>query len=366
MAGLAAASRLEELGIEHLVLERYGRAGGRFASRKGEGWLADHGARYVLRSERLIGDLIRKAGLEPQRVSIQGGVHKLMADGHIEVPPHGGVDLDRMCLDTGFSELPKRLAKRFNVWFNTPVTAIRWDNDVKVFPWQKEGQVFWFETEGGHPLCEPESDSLVLADGVILATTATAAAGICQKSGALAEVGDMVRQLRYMPAFTGMFKIPRIPAAYYALEGQEGTRLAWVGFEEKKAPERVEPRYSLIVADADPSWSEDLLKKPEPAALDDLYKALRDVVEGLPKYPISRTYKKWTAARPENAPLGIPRGESGPRWPVNPPTAPFALAGEYIHGDRAEDAVRSGRDAAELVLSMIPKRQNILGINLQS
>lgn len=365
IAGLAAAHILAKHGIPHLVLERFSRPGGRVNSRTGEGWIADHGTRFILRSDEILGNLIRQVGMEDHRVSIQGGVHLLKADRSIEVPRNGGVDLNRLCLDTGFAEMTRRLANQVEVRFQTAVSAIRWDNDRKSFWWEKEGQVFWFEDDNGLPLRHQESRELILASGVILATTPTAATVIARNSRSLEKVVPLLNSIQYSSTFTGIFKLPRVRAPFYALEGEPGANIAWMSFEEAKAPERVDPGYSLLLVDAAPRWSHDLMSLPETDALSVLYNEARRVLPDLPEVPVSRTYKRWNVSRPETEPLGIPRIDGQLRWPTNPDTAPFALAGDYILGPRAEDAARSGMIAAEMVIEQIPGRKSFLGLEFQ-
>lgn len=363
IAGLAAAVKLHEAGVPYLVLERFTRAGGRFTSREGDGWIADHGTPFINRRDERILGLIRWTGMEEHRIAIQGGIHRLRGDGTIAQEPHGGIDPDRLCMDTGFGELCRRIAAPLNIRYNTAVGAVRWDNDQKFFWWDKEGQVFWFEDETGEPLRDPVTKEVVLASGVILATTATAATAIARRSRSLAGVLPYLESVKTHSTFTGMYKLPRVKVPYYALRGDEGSKLAWLSFEEAKAPERIGPQFSLMVVHASSKWSNELKSLPEGEAMSAVYQEARQILfQELPERPISQTYKRWHTAQVVGEPLGVPANR-GP-WPVSPHHAPFALAGDYLFGRRAEDAARSGEQAVELVLSQLPRRRTFLGLEL--
>lgn len=366
IAGLAAGYTLLDAGIPHLIIERFTRPGGRMCSREGDGWIADHGAQYLRFSDATVMELIRKVGMEQRRVMIQGGIHHLTRDRKIVVPRGGGIETDRFCIDYGFNALLERLAADLEVRYGTAVSAVRWDNDDKVFWWDKEGQVFWFEDENGEPLINPVSQEIVLASAVILATTPTVAHAIAKQSRSLADLVPLLGQLGMDSTFTGIFKVPRQEGTFYALRGERESAIQWLAFEDRKAPERIDPQYSLLLVQANPDWSENLIDMEGAEAMAELYAEARRVLPSLPELPISQTHKKWNVSQLATAPLGQPweRGLAHGRWPVNPEHAPFALAGDYIHGSRAEDAARSGIEAAKFIMTQLPKRRSILGLEI--
>jgi predicted NAD/FAD-dependent oxidoreductase len=361
IAGLSAAATLRDMGLPYLVLERFGKPGGRMNTRSGEGWVADHGVPYFRLSDTALCDLIRSVGFEEHRVAIAGGVHRLTNRDQIVVPPNGGLDSNRLCIDIGFGSFIKVLAASLNVDYNRPVGAVRWDNDDKVFWWQKEGRVFWFEDEEGEPIRNPQTRDVLMGSGLILATTPTAALRIAQKSASLQDLVPALSKVETARSFTGLYRVPRIETPWYALQGDPGSLISWMGFEERKAPERVDPAYSLLLVQAGHAFSDELIGMREGAALATLYAAARRVLPRLPEYPSTQTYKKWNMAFPTSEPMGFP--ESG-RWSTAPEEAPFALAGDYVLGNRAEDAVRSGIAAARMVASQLPARRSVLGLEL--
>ncbi len=363
IAGLAAANELQEMGIPAVVLERFPKAGGRLNSRRGNGWLADHGCRYIEQGDEILTGLIRRLGLEDKRVSIQGGVHQLRADRRIVIPPHGGVDSRRLCLDVGFGAFTELLAESLDVRYNNPVGAIRWDNSQKVF-WWEEGNVFWFEDVEGDPIRDEVTRKVVAASGVILATTATAAAVIARRSRTLEALLPTLASIEYDPVFVGLYRIPEVEPPFFALEGDEESRIAWLSFEDRKAPERSEPGTSLMVVHANPLWSDALFGQPDEEALGYLYEEARAVLPELPEMPLSQTYKRWNVGHLRGKPLGFPWDRGEERWPLNPPHAPFALAGDYLLGRRAEDAAKAGVLAARSVVAQLPRRRHFLGLEL--
>ncbi|MBI1289672.1 NAD(P)-binding protein [bacterium] len=363
LAGLSAAAKLQDLGIPHLILERFNRPGGRFNSRAGDGWLADHGTQFIRRSDETLGALIRRVGMETRRVSIQGPIHQLIGNNQVIVPQGGGYDSDRLCLLDGFGSLTTALAGTLNIQYNRPVGAVRWDNDTKAFWWEKEGQVFWFEDEDGQPIRDHTTQQPILASGVILATTPTVARRIAEKSPSIGGLLPLLEQVKHSPCFTGMYRIPRADSNFYALKGDSDSVLSWVAFEELKAPGRIADDESLLIAQAGARFSDELLKLSDAHALSALYVAVRRLLFDLPEMPLTQTCKRWNMAHISSPPLGEP---AGGRWPVNPPQAPFALAGDYVLGNRAEDAARSGQQAAKLIAAQLPRRRSFLGLEIQS
>ncbi len=358
IAGLAAANTLRDMQVPCVLVERFGRPGGRMNTRPGDGWTADHGTRYIRRSDQTLAALIRSIGYEQRRVSVQGGVHRLLANGTIEVPPHGGLDLDRMCLDLGFNVLTAGLAHGIPAIFDAPVAAIRWDNSANAF-WWEEGQVFWFEDDKGEPIRDRTTREVLKASGVILATTGTAAHAIAENSPALHDLVPALSAVKYDSCYAAIFKVPRQQPPFYALEGAPGARIAWLAFEDAKAPERAAPEYSVVVVQASAAWSAELMAKSDAEAIEAVYTEARAVLSFLPESPISQTYKRWNVSQLVSAPIGLPD-----RWPVNPESAPFSLAGDYVLGPRAEDAARSGVVAARQVVAQLPARRSFLGLEL--
>ncbi|MCC6547598.1 FAD-dependent oxidoreductase [Candidatus Sumerlaeota bacterium] len=366
IAGLSAAQTLKDLGIPHLILESSTVPGGRIASRYGDGWIADHGTQFIEQKDTTILDLIRKVGMEENRVSIQGGILTLKADRSIVTPQDGGVDLRRLCIDIGFGAFTERLAHMLNVRYGTRVGAVRWDNDDKVFWWEKEGHVFWFEDQNGEPLVDPVTQKLLLGSGLIIATTPSVASGIMNNSPSLAPVAPLLKDVRLSTNFTAIFKVPRQPGHFYALEGEPGARIKWLAFDDRKAPERIDSKYSLIVVTASDEWSARLMREDDETALAELWVEVRNVIQSLPEFPLDQQWKKWNSAVLTSKPLGQPlqQGIASGHWPTNPAHAPFALAGDYIHGNNAEDAARSGVEAAYIVASQIPKKYHLLGLEI--
>jgi predicted NAD/FAD-dependent oxidoreductase len=359
IAGLTAAHTLQELGVPFILLERFERPGGRLNSRAGDGWLADHGTPYIHTRDRIVCDLIRQMGMESNRVSVQGAICHLRADGTILTPPHGGVDSSRVALDCGFGEFTARLGATLRARHGVAIGAIRWDNSRKVFWWDGEGQVFWFEDENGEPIRDPVSQEVVIASGVVLATTGTAATRIARKSRCMAELLPTLEGVQYESTMTAMFRVPRLRVSFYGLRGERGASFSWIGLEENKAPERVVADQSLIVAHAGPEWSKELIGYDGESVTRSMFAALRKILPGMPDAPISSTYKRWHVARPSSPPLG----RVAP-WPLNPKHAPFALAGDYVLGSSVEESARSGREAALAVAAQIPRSRSFLGIQL--
>lgn len=363
IAGLAAAMRLTALDVPHLVLERFDTPGGRMNSRTGTGYIADHGCPYFTKNDITMVELVRNVGLEERRVTISGGIHTLNADGSITVPKNGGLDASRVCIDTGFRSFADALAAAVSVRYGSAVGAIKWDNSTKAFWWDDEGQVFWFEDSTGEPIRDEVTRKPLLASGVILATTGTAATAIVEKSKSLHDLLPPLKTVRYTSSFTAVFRTPRLKRDFFALQGAAGSNIGWLSLEERKAPERVAADQSLLVVQGSEVWSAHLGAMGEHEAVAEMWKEVRRVLPELPEKPLSQMHKKWNVSQLKSAPLGIP---TTGRHATNPEHAPFMLAGDYVLGPRLEDAARSGWLAAEAIVKQLPARRTFLGLELQA
>lgn len=364
IAGLSAAHTLDRLGLPAVILERFDRAGGRLNSRLGEGWTADHGTPYVHTRDEIICELIRSLGLETSRVVVQGSIRRLTPNYEIITPPGGGIDISRVAIAEGFASFANRLAARFDIRYHTPIGALRWDNSHKTFWWEREGQVFWFEDEEGEPWRDAITHKVLMGSGVILSTTGTAAARIARRSRSLEGLVPVLESIKYSTTYSTMFRVPRQRLPWYGLRGEEGCPFIWVALEEQKSPDRVPPDESLVVVHCASKWSVELMRMDRLEALRAVYQELRKVIPTLPPEPITQTYKRWNVSKLISEPLGPPAAQPEGRWPSRPPHAPFALAGDYIHGSTAEDAARSGREAALHLAAQLPERHTFLGLEL--
>jgi predicted NAD/FAD-dependent oxidoreductase len=163
--------------------------------------------------------------------------------------------------------------------------------------------------------------------------------------------------VRYDSTFVGIYKVPRFAGKWFAVKGDRDANIAWISAEERKAPERVDPEFSLLIVHASADWSRKLIAEKEREAVHELWLEVRKVLPELPEKPISQTWKKWNVSALASAPISTPGADANFRWPTKPKDLPFALAGDYVGGPTLEDAARSGHDAAQQLIAQLPRRR---------
>lgn len=121
VSGLVAAQALQAAGRQVLVVDKGRSVGGRMATRRIQGGLADHGAQFItVRTPELQQAMDR--WLAEKRVQVwgygwsDGSLQPATSDGH-----------PRYVVAGGMNALTVHLAEGLNVRVNTPISALSWD-----------------------------------------------------------------------------------------------------------------------------------------------------------------------------------------------------------------------------------------------
>lgn len=343
ISGLMACWTLERAGYPAVLLERAKRVGGRAATMYGPNWAADTGVQFIRRSDDTLMHVTRALGIEESLVTIQGALGTFDSKGVTSSANSTEYDSDRLAFENGFQGLANSIARELTIPAPAFVTSVKWD---------AEDESFWFETERGQQLHDAVSGKLLVSKGVILATNSLQAAAIARRSLCLSPLVRPLEAVRTDPAVMGVFIVPRIKSRFYAVQGSRDAKLQWVAFEERKSPARAPADRTVLIASASAAFSEHLLDRTETDTLSAIYDEARALFPTLAPDPIERYQVVWPAARLEGKPLPAARQLQL----TNPEGLPFALAGEYVHGARAEDAATAGVFAARRLIEIFNAR----------
>lgn len=318
IAGLLAATTLQDAGHTVVVLDKGRGVGGRMATRRLPDGLgqADHGAQYFT---------ARSAEFTPYvREWLARGWLRRWCDGFFDGDgiPHFNGD-PRYVGHDGMTTVPKQLAAALPVQTGVTVTAVAWD---------------------GHFVARTADDRLFRADRLLLTPPVPQSLALLDAGGitlpAAARAG--LDAVRYAPCFAvvaaldGPSAVPT-PGGVWPVGGEP---LAWLADNAQKGISdrptvtlHAGPAFSAAHFDADP---------------DDVARALLDAAapwlgSAVVRYQVQRwRYSIPTVLHPE---------------PFLLPDRPGALAfaGDAFAGPRVEGAARSGLLAARALLARFPR-----------
>jgi len=183
LSGLVAAQTLQASGVSVLVLDKGRSIGGRLATRRIQGGLADHGAQFFT----------------VRTPEFQAEVDRWLADGVVRVWGHGWSDGSlkrtagdghpRYIANEGMNAIAQHLEKGSNVQVNVQVKLIDWAGDHWVLTDTNEGVYTGKKVLLTAPV--PQSLALLSTSGVTLSETDQHA----------------LKRIQYDPCLCGMFVV---------------------------------------------------------------------------------------------------------------------------------------------------------------
>ena len=316
MAGLAAASHLQEAGRSVLVLDKGRRIGGRCATRRAAGFSFDHGAQYVT---------ARTPGFA--RLCAAASEAGLLAEW---ITPAGKTVLSGR---HAMRDLPGFLGQGLTIRQEVAITRIHRAAGL-------------YQLFAGSRLCAQ-------AEKLVLSAPAPQSAHLLD--GLSDQLAASARLARYDPCWTVLlgFAEPASPPDG-ALEDADGP-VSWARWHSRDG------RCSLVLQ-AGPDWSRDWLEAPAEQVADTLWQAfqgqafrgqafrgqnfqekLAGQTGGPGVAPAYRAAHLWRYARLARA---VP--EDAPRLSAD---KSLCLAGDWLAGPRVEAAWQTGRQAAAALLA---------------
>lgn len=314
MAGLMAARALTERGLRPLVVDKGRSVGGRMATRRVGGGLADHGAQFfTVRSSRFADYVARwQAANVVYRWGhgFSDGSLGEATDGHPRYAVHGGMNaLTR--------HLARELADTADIRVNVTLTSIVADDSG------------WWATDS--------SGEVYRAKALLLTPPVPQSLALVGNS-LTPDDRARLEQITYAPCLCGMFKIegettlPR-PGALQRPDGE----ITWIADNQRKG---ISPDARIVTIHAGPVYSQLIYDWPEADVLDRLEEELEQWLA--PEARVTgREYKRWHYALPTV--LHPERTLVAESLPL------LVFAGDAFQEARVEGAALSGLAAAEVI-----------------
>jgi predicted NAD/FAD-dependent oxidoreductase len=311
LAGLSAARRLSERGVEVVVFEKARGPGGRTSTRRAEGYAFDHGAQYFTCRDRAFEALVRgwldsgvAAEWKPRIATLDRGVTRPVSEStkrYVGVP--------RM------SSLGRDLAG-----------GLRVELGVRIQTVTAEAAGWCLQTGQGEVGC---------FDGVLVATPAPQAVPLL--AGA-PEMAERVDQVEMEPCWAVMVTFAAPLETDFDAAWISSSPLAWIARNASK-PGR--PEGECWVLHASPEWTAANVDEPADRTARALLEALAAALRlDLPTHRFAGAHR-WLYAR-TSRPLGAPF--------LYDPAARIGACGDWGAGGQVESAVLSGAKIAHAVL----------------
>ncbi len=316
LAGIAAAERLHEVGLDPFVFDRGVRAGGRCATRRATPFSFDHGAQYFTVRDRVFRAFVER--WQPRGwVAPWNGTIVRWQDGRALTEEHAP---KRWVAVPSMRALPEHLVR---AWPNPD----RYRSGCTVARMQRVGIAWRLFDEAGRELGDFER--------VLIAMPPQQALRLLPVSSPL--VG-LIETLDMRPCWAGMFGWDQpLPLPFDGAFVDAGP-LRWVARNSSK-PGRPEPE--AWVLHAEPEWSAQRLHRSPTEIAHDLRIAFEELLGTSLPEPAFQDAHRWS--------LSIPRDTQTQRIWMDRASG-IALAGDAYLGGRVEGAFLSGRLAAEVLV----------------
>ncbi len=308
ISGLTAARKLQEQGLDVLILEKSAGLGGRMATRRIENGVFDHGAQFFTVRSREFNDF----------------VHQLQQAGIVNLWCHGFENKDghpRYCGREGMTLIPKFIAKKLNVHFHQWVITVGLKDDR----WH-------VQTEAGNHY---------IAKGLIITSPLPQSVALLDESpidDGIEGGSECLREVTYDPciAFLASLDKPsRIPDPG-ALK-IDGDLIAFLADNQQKGISSI----PAVTIHASPEFSQEHYHEKDERITRIL---LGSVKSWMPESPKSVQIKRWRYSQPKSV--------IDKRCWILREDPPLVLAGDAFAESRIEGAFLSGVEASKQMLKI--------------
>lgn len=336
IAGLACAQQLQEAGDRVIVLEKSRGVGGRIATRRLHGTLADHGTCYLtLKGEAFRGFVERLATI---------GVVQSWTDTVHELSPAGTLSASsaterypRYVAPDGMTAIAKSLATNLDIRFSHLVQSLALVDNTH---WQ-------LTLQRTNP-DQTKATETVTAKAIVVAIPAPQAAVLLQSlpSEVLSEAFlQRVRSVTFIPCLSVMagyapdrqqdwfFQYSDVRSLTFVKDGN----LSWLGLDSSK---RSVPQQTVFVVQSTPAFAEQYLDAIDLQAAG--YQLLKRSAEKLIPWlakPDWLQVHRWRYA--------FAKTPLSDAYLVAPTSVPLLCAGDWCGGMKVEQAFLSGLAVAE-------------------
>ncbi|MEH2149455.1 NAD(P)/FAD-dependent oxidoreductase [Nostoc sp.] len=235
IAGLVCAQQLRQAGYSVVVVEKSRGLGGRLATRRLYGTLADHGACYLKPKGELLGRFVEILRDRHILEVWTDEVYELTADAPLSEPKNRS---PRYVAPGGMSAIAKSLAPGLEILLNQRVVAIT--------P----------TPENGWRLTLESSNEELFAKAIVVAIPAPQAVMLLEplgESGLDAAFLDNLRSVEFYPSISAIAGYPSTSQPlpqWKALTFVDDIDLAWIGLDSSKRPNPQQPHF-VVQSSAD-------------------------------------------------------------------------------------------------------------------
>lgn len=314
VAGLAAARKLTEAGIETVVLEKGGKPGGRCVTIERDGFVFDVGPTSIAPRGMSLEPVLLDKRLE----GLEHVVKPVYTHQAGKIVPGDPIKntIVRYCFRQGIAQLGTILSDGVDIRFDTLVESIEQDGDA----YKVNGESF---------------------DAAVIAIPLVKGLAMVQELGF-----PLPETSYYRPCLSVALGLKNaIETPYHALIGVDNSHpIAWLSIESQKVEGRAPVGCSAIVAQFGPSYSRWNEESPEEKVLND---AMIDVCRLLKTDDLELVcshVKFWRYSQPERTVQQSTVNRGGGR---------VVFAGDGVIGGRIEQAYESGIVAADLLVERL-------------
>lgn len=343
ITGLICARILQQAGYQVIVLEKSRGVGGRMATRRVQGTIADHGTCYLSPKgepfHQFIQDLVAAGIVEIWTDAI----YTLDADGQLHAPAEND-RAPRYVAPAGMTAIAKFLAPGLEIRLNQRVI------DLTLKPNQR-----WQLT-----LEDASSESTAVstldAEAVIVTAPAPQAALLLQPliGKEVSEASfNALKSVQFLPCISVMAGylaereadwVKQYPDVK-AIVSSQHPDLAWIGLDSSKRPSS----YPLLVVQSTAAFASQVLEEPELTPVG--YRLLQQAASLAPWI----TSPNWLQVhRWRYAFVNHPLPQS--YWVAGTP-APLVCSGDWCGGKRVENAFQAGLEAAHYLNRQLQNRE---------
>jgi len=313
IAGLRLAQRLDRAGVNVRVFDKARGPSGRLATRRSDGGQFDHGAQYfTARVPSFVAQVEdwRRRGVVARW---EGKVARL-EEGAVEIERDSP---DRYVGTPRMSAIARDLADGLRADFSTRIVGAKRERDA----WE-------LAVEGG--------DAIGDLDAVLMAVPAPQAVPLLSGSPELAKRAE---EVRLRPCHALMVRFAEDVDVEFDAAFVRSPSLGWIAHNASKPGRDAAPTW-VLHSTAD--WSDAHLEVSAEGLRDVLLEALADALgRPLPETTFSASHR-WLYARAES------KGDGSPLWDAE---RRIGACGDWVQGDRVEDAFASAETLASSILA---------------
>ena len=333
VSGLAAATTLQDAGVNVTLYEKSRGVGGRGATRKRDGFTYDHGAQYFKQANSQSISLISERFRTPDLFQIEKPIwtfdaHNTISEGD---PKHNAEP--RWCYRDGLTSLSKRMAQGLHIHCETRISALAEQPDV------------------GWQLFDHHGELIDSYDRVLVTVPLTQAIDLINISEIETELRSAIIEQAYKAEYNplisvmlGYYPRPRTRPYYALVNTDKAHPISWLAWEHEKDPRRAPQDAGLLIAQMAPDYSREHWLSDDDTLLHDVAERVSTLIDEHLPPPYFIDVQRWRYALPAHTADGdalnrltLPRG--------------LAFSGDAFVGGRMQLALDHGVSIAQQIIT---------------